>query len=43
MDQSPDLNQIESLWKDLKTDVQTYSLSNLAELQLFYKQEKTHL
>ena len=32
--QSPDLNPIENLWKELKTAVQKCSPSNLTELEL---------
>uniref|UniRef100_A0A8C6TG47 Transposase n=1 Tax=Neogobius melanostomus TaxID=47308 RepID=A0A8C6TG47_9GOBI len=37
--QSPDLNPIENLWKDLKTAVHKRSPSNLTELELFCKEE----
>ena len=37
--QSPDLNPIENLWQDLKIAVYRSSLSNLKELDLFYKEE----
>lgn len=37
--QSPDLNPIENLWQDLKTAVHKRSPSNLAELELFCKEE----
>uniref|UniRef100_A0A8C6SDN7 Tc1-like transposase DDE domain-containing protein n=1 Tax=Neogobius melanostomus TaxID=47308 RepID=A0A8C6SDN7_9GOBI len=37
--QSPDLNPIENLWKDLKTVVHKRSPSNLTELELFCKEE----
>ncbi|CAJ0954497.1 unnamed protein product [Ranitomeya imitator] len=37
--QSPDLNPIENLWKDLKTTVHKRSPSNLTELELFAKEE----
>ena len=37
--QSPDLNSIEHLWQDLKIAVHRCSPSNLAELELFCKEE----
>uniref|UniRef100_A0A8K9XI19 Tc1-like transposase DDE domain-containing protein n=1 Tax=Oncorhynchus mykiss TaxID=8022 RepID=A0A8K9XI19_ONCMY len=37
--QSPDLNPIENLWKELKTAVHKCSPSNLTELELFCKEE----
>uniref|UniRef100_A0AAZ3SSZ4 Tc1-like transposase DDE domain-containing protein n=1 Tax=Oncorhynchus tshawytscha TaxID=74940 RepID=A0AAZ3SSZ4_ONCTS len=37
--QSPDLNPIENLWKELKTAVHKSSPSNLTELELFCKEE----
>ena len=37
--QSPDLNPIENLWKELKTAVHKRSPSNLTELELFCKEE----
>uniref|UniRef100_A0AAZ3SD85 Tc1-like transposase DDE domain-containing protein n=1 Tax=Oncorhynchus tshawytscha TaxID=74940 RepID=A0AAZ3SD85_ONCTS len=37
--QSPDLNPIENLWKELKTAVYKCSPSNLTELELFCKEE----
>uniref|UniRef100_A0AAZ3REB4 Tc1-like transposase DDE domain-containing protein n=1 Tax=Oncorhynchus tshawytscha TaxID=74940 RepID=A0AAZ3REB4_ONCTS len=37
--QSPDLNPIENLWKELKTAVHKCSPSNLTELKLFCKEE----
>lgn len=37
--QSPDLNPIEHLWQDLKIAVHRRSPSNLAELELFCKEE----
>uniref|UniRef100_A0A8C6UEJ9 Tc1-like transposase DDE domain-containing protein n=1 Tax=Neogobius melanostomus TaxID=47308 RepID=A0A8C6UEJ9_9GOBI len=37
--QSPDLNPIENLWKDLKTAVHKRSPSNVTELELFCKEE----
>ena len=37
--QSPDLNPIENLWQDLKTAVHKRSPSNLAEFELFCKEE----
>uniref|UniRef100_A0A674NE28 Tc1-like transposase DDE domain-containing protein n=1 Tax=Takifugu rubripes TaxID=31033 RepID=A0A674NE28_TAKRU len=37
--QSPDLNPIENLWKELKTAVHKHSPSNLTELALFCKEE----
>ena len=37
--QSPDLNPIEHLWQDLKIAVHRCSPSNLAELELFCKEE----
>ncbi|CDQ73091.1 unnamed protein product [Oncorhynchus mykiss] len=37
--QSPDLNPIENLWKELKTAVHKCSPSNLTELELFCKAE----
>ncbi len=37
--QSPDLNPIENLWRDLKIAVHKRSPSNLAELELFCKEE----
>ncbi|CAJ0949202.1 unnamed protein product [Ranitomeya imitator] len=37
--QSPDLNPIENLWKELKTAVHKRSPSNLPELELFPKEE----
>ena len=35
--QSPDLNPVQNLWKELKTAVHKRSPSNLTELQLFYR------
>uniref|UniRef100_A0A8C7GHX2 Transposase n=1 Tax=Oncorhynchus kisutch TaxID=8019 RepID=A0A8C7GHX2_ONCKI len=37
--QSPDLNPIKNLWKELKTAVHKCSPSNLTELELFCKEE----
>uniref|UniRef100_A0A674MUN6 Tc1-like transposase DDE domain-containing protein n=1 Tax=Takifugu rubripes TaxID=31033 RepID=A0A674MUN6_TAKRU len=37
--QSPDLNPIKNLWKELKTAVHKRSPSNLTELELFCKEE----
>ncbi|CDQ95064.1 unnamed protein product [Oncorhynchus mykiss] len=37
--QSPDLNPIENLWKELKTAVHKCSPSNLTDLKLFCKEE----
>lgn len=37
--QSPDLNLIEDVWKDLKTAVDKRSPSNLTRLELFCKEE----
>uniref|UniRef100_A0A8C8K4I5 Tc1-like transposase DDE domain-containing protein n=1 Tax=Oncorhynchus tshawytscha TaxID=74940 RepID=A0A8C8K4I5_ONCTS len=37
--QTPDLNPIENLWKELKTAVHKCSPSNLTELELFCKEE----
>ncbi|CAJ0940693.1 unnamed protein product [Ranitomeya imitator] len=37
--QSPDLNPIENLWKELKTAVHKRSPTNLIELELFAKEE----
>ena len=37
--QSPDLNPIEHLWRDLKIAVQRYSPSNLTELERIYREE----
>uniref|UniRef100_A0A8C7KNX0 Transposase n=1 Tax=Oncorhynchus kisutch TaxID=8019 RepID=A0A8C7KNX0_ONCKI len=37
--QSPDLNTIENLWKELKTAVHKCSPSNLTELELFCREE----
>uniref|UniRef100_A0A8C9YEF8 Tc1-like transposase DDE domain-containing protein n=1 Tax=Sander lucioperca TaxID=283035 RepID=A0A8C9YEF8_SANLU len=37
--QSPDLNPIENLWKELKIAVHKRSPSNLTELELFCKEE----
>ncbi|MCI4379917.1 hypothetical protein PGIGA_G00233920 [Pangasianodon gigas] len=37
--QSPDLNPIENLWRDLKIAVHKRSPSNLTELELFCKEE----
>ncbi|CAB1414308.1 unnamed protein product [Pleuronectes platessa] len=41
--QSPDLNQIENLWQDLKIAVHRRSPSNLTELHLFCQEEWTNL
>ena len=38
--QSPDLNPIENLWKDLKIAVQRRFPSNLTELEQIYKEEQ---
>jgi transposase len=37
--QSPDLNQIEHLWRDLKITVQRRSPSNLTELERICREE----
>ena len=37
--QSPDLNPIEPLWRDLKMAVQLYSPSNLTELERICREE----
>ena len=37
--QSPDLNPIENLWKDLKISVHRRSSSNLTEFKQIYKEE----
>ena len=37
--QSPDLNPIEHLWRDLKIAVQRRSSSNLTELEVFCREE----
>jgi transposase len=37
--QSPDLNPIEHLWRDLKIPVQGYSPSNLTELERICREE----
>jgi hypothetical protein len=37
--QSPDLNPIKHLWRDLKIAVQRYSPSNLTELERIYREE----
>ena len=37
--QSPDLNPIELLWRDLKIAVQQCSPSNLTELERIYREE----
>ena len=37
--ESPDLNPIESLWKDLKIAVHRHSPSNMAELEQICKEE----
>ncbi|KAI4877318.1 hypothetical protein NFI96_002514 [Prochilodus magdalenae] len=37
--QSPDLNPMENLWKELKTALHKRSPSNLTELELFRKEE----
>ena len=37
--QSPDLNLIEHIWRDLKIAVQQRSPSNLRELQRIYREE----
>ncbi|CAJ0951315.1 unnamed protein product [Ranitomeya imitator] len=39
LSQSPDINPIENLWKELKTAVHKPSPSNLTELELFAKEE----
>ena len=39
---SPNLNQIENLWQNLKSAVQM-SPSNITELELFYKEEWSKL
>ena len=41
--QSPDLNQIEHLWQDLKIAVHRRSPSNLAELEQFSHEEWTKI
>ncbi|CAJ0947548.1 unnamed protein product [Ranitomeya imitator] len=41
--QSPDLNPIENLWKELKTAVHKRSPSNLTELELFAEEEWTRI
>ena len=37
--QSPDLNPIEHLWRDLKIAVQQHSPTNLTELEMIYREE----
>ncbi len=37
--QSPDLNQIEMLWHDLKQSIHAWKPSNVAELKQFCKEE----
>ena len=41
--QSPDLNPIEHLWRDLKIPVHRRSPSNLAELEQFSREERTKI
>ena len=39
LSQSPDLNPIEKLWRDLKTRVMARTPTNLAQLEAFTKEE----